>query len=101
RGGWTWYTGSASWYYRTGLEAILGFTKRGDSLTMNPCIPATWDGFTLEYTFGSAQYTVEVRNPSHIEHGVKSVTVDGAGVADGVVRLTDDSQHHSVVVEMG
>ena len=39
RGGWTWYTGSASWLYRTGLEAILGFTKRGDVLTMDPCIP--------------------------------------------------------------
>ena len=32
RGGWTWYTGSASWMYRVGLEAILGFTKRGDTL---------------------------------------------------------------------
>ncbi|HEX6616279.1 MAG TPA: protein ndvB, partial [Gemmatimonadales bacterium] len=28
RGGWTWYTGSASWMYRVGLEGILGFTKR-------------------------------------------------------------------------
>ena len=25
RGGWTWYTGSAAWMYRLGLEAILGF----------------------------------------------------------------------------
>ena len=34
RGGWTWYTGSASWMYRVGLEAILGFTRRGDSLQL-------------------------------------------------------------------
>jgi len=101
RGGWSWYTGSASWYYRTGLEAILGFTKRGDTLTMNPCIPNAWDAFTIEYAYKSATYTVEVRNPAHVEHGVKSVTVDGSSVADGVIRLTDDSQHHSVVVEMG
>lgn len=101
RGGWTWYTGSASWYYRTGLEAILGFTKHGDRLTMNPCIPAVWDGFTIEYVYKSATYSIEVRNPSHVERGVKSVTVDGASVADGVIRLIDDTAHHAAVVEMG
>src|SRR5258705_7273064 len=39
RGGWTWYTGSASWRYRAALEGILGFTKRGDRLTTTPSIP--------------------------------------------------------------
>ena len=101
RGGWTWYTGSASWYYRTGLEGILGFTKRGDRLTMNPCIPPTWDGFTIEYIYQSATYTIEVRNPTHVQRGVKSVTLDGAAVADGAVQLRDDGAHHTVVVEMG
>jgi cyclic beta-1,2-glucan synthetase len=101
RGGWTWYTGSASWYYRTGLEAMLGFTKRGDSLTMNPCIPAEWDGFSLEYSYQSTTYAIEVRNPSHVEHGVKNVTVDGTAVADGVIQLRDDSARHVVVIDMG
>ncbi len=31
RGGWTWYTGSASWLFRVGLEAILGFHLQGRS----------------------------------------------------------------------
>ena len=39
RGGWTWYTGSASWMYRVGLEAILGFTRRGDTLRIDPRVP--------------------------------------------------------------
>ena len=29
RGGWTWYTGSAAWLYRFGLEHILGLKRRG------------------------------------------------------------------------
>ena len=33
RGGWTWYTGSAGWFYRAGLEAILGITRQGDDCT--------------------------------------------------------------------
>ena len=45
RGGWTWYTGSASWMYRTALEAILGFHQRGEELFIKPCIPASWKEF--------------------------------------------------------
>src|SRR5207253_6123460 len=37
RGGWTWYTGSAGWLYRVGLETILGFQLRGDRLRLDPC----------------------------------------------------------------
>lgn len=29
RGGWSWYTGSAGWMYRAGLEGILGLRFRG------------------------------------------------------------------------
>ena len=29
RGGWTWYTGSAGWLYRAGIEWILGFRFAG------------------------------------------------------------------------
>ena len=39
RGGWTWYTGSAAWMYRLGLEAILGVSRIGNVLRVNPCIP--------------------------------------------------------------
>ena len=42
RGGWTWYTGSASWMYRIGLESMLGFQKRGNELTIDPCVPTDW-----------------------------------------------------------
>ena len=39
RGGWTWYTGSAGWMYRAGLEWMLGFRLRGEKLLIDPCIP--------------------------------------------------------------
>ena len=40
RGGWTWYTGSASWLYRVGLEAILGFRLRGTPARVRSVHPA-------------------------------------------------------------
>jgi cyclic beta-1,2-glucan synthetase len=42
RGGWTWYTGSAAWMYRAGLEWMLGVPARGASLVLDPCIPRRW-----------------------------------------------------------
>jgi cyclic beta-1,2-glucan synthetase len=50
RGGWTWYTGSAAWMYRVGLESILGFRlEGGDRLRIRPCIPDAWPDFRITY----------------------------------------------------
>jgi cyclic beta-1,2-glucan synthetase len=100
RGGWTWYTGSASWMYRIGLETILGFTKLGDTLTFEPCIPRSWREFTLEYRFGSATYSISVQNGRVGRGEVVSVTVDSSAQADMTIKLIDDGATHEVVVVM-
>ncbi|MEQ1912907.1 MAG: carbohydrate-binding protein, partial [Vicinamibacterales bacterium] len=48
RGGWTWYTGSAGWMHQAAVGSLLGLQRRGDTFTMNPCIPAMWPGFSLQ-----------------------------------------------------
>jgi cyclic beta-1,2-glucan synthetase len=98
RGGWTWYTGSASWMYRVGLEEILGFRKVGNSLRMEPRVPTAWNGYELSYRFGQATYEIEVRDPAGVQHGSAEVTVDGTPVPDGTIQLVDDGQRHHVVV---
>ena len=50
RGGWTWYTGSAGWMYRAGLESILGFQLSGDRLRIDPCVPRGWREFEITYS---------------------------------------------------
>jgi cyclic beta-1,2-glucan synthetase len=100
RGGWTWYTGSASWLYRVGLEAILGFVKRGDTLVVNPCIPKDWKEFTIDYRHGDSSYAIVVRNPNGVERGVASITVDNNAVGDGIP-LSNDGKRHEVVVTLG
>ncbi len=98
RGGWTWYTGSAAWLYRVGLESILGFHLEGDRLRLNPCIPAAWPGFEITYRHGSATYQILVENPAKVERGVKRVSVDGTEQGDGVVPLVDRGTHEVRVV---
>jgi cyclic beta-1,2-glucan synthetase len=97
RGGWTWYTGSASWMYRVALEAILGFQQRGERLFIQPCIPAGWKGFTLEYRFRSATYAITVENPDGIQCGSTELTVDGRSVEEGIP-LVDDGKTHEIRV---
>jgi cyclic beta-1,2-glucan synthetase len=100
RGGWTWYTGSASWMYRVGLEGILGFKKRGDTLEMDPCIPSHWPELSLVYRHGSSTYTITVKNPNGVQRGVVTTEVDGVRV-DGPVVLKDDNTRHDVIVTLG
>jgi cyclic beta-1,2-glucan synthetase len=101
RGGWTWYTGSAAWLYRAGLETILGFRLEGDHLRVDPCIPASWSSFEIVYHRGSAVYQIRVENPHGVERGVKGVTVDGRASEDSRIPLTADGGMHEVLIVMG
>ncbi len=101
RGGWTWYTGSASWLYRVGLEAILGFHLRGESLTIDPRIPGDWPGFELTYRHRSATYRVVVENPDGVESGVRAATLDGRTAGPASIPLVDDGRDHEIRVVMG
>ena len=101
RGGWSWYSGSASWLYRVALEAILGFRREGDTLRLQPCIPASWPGYELTYKHGSATYHIHVRNPHGLESGTAQVSVDGKAQPDSAVRLVDDGCDHAVEVVIG
>jgi cyclic beta-1,2-glucan synthetase len=101
RGGWTWYTGSASWLYRVALEGILGFRLQGDRLTLDPRIPKAWPRFQISWRYRSARYQIVVQNPHGAERGVESVQMDGQVQADGLIRLVDDGRSHAVVVVLG
>ena len=103
RGGWTWYTGSAGWLYRAGLEAILGFRVEAGTLLLEPCIPQAWDGFHIRYRHRSARYEIEVRNPQHVQTGVVAATLDDKPVPVDPCRiaLADDGGEHRIVVTLG
>lgn len=63
RGGWTWYTGSASWLYRAAIEFILGFQLRENSVCFDPQIPDAWNKFELRLRRGTKQWTFQVVRP--------------------------------------
>jgi cyclic beta-1,2-glucan synthetase len=100
RGGWTWYTGSAAWMYRLGLEAMLGFHKVGNALHIDPVIPPKWDGFAIRYRFGGSVYQIQVENPGHVASGVRQILLDGQRLEDGSIPLMDDKAEHQVIIKL-
>ncbi len=101
RGGWTWYSGSAGWMYRAGLEWILGFHVRGTTLLLDPCVPRAWRGFTIAFRYHTARYDIAVENPSGVGHGVARMELDGNTLPGNSVSLADDGATHRVLVILG
>jgi len=90
RGGWTWYTGAAGWFYRVALESILGFSVAGGrTLVLEPHIPASWPGFTLRYRLPDRVtcYHITVVNEGSGQGIVAAATLDGAALVPEQGRL--------------
>ncbi len=103
RGGWTWYTGSAGWMQRAGVEGILGLRLEGDVLRLDPCIAKTWQRFEMTVRFHSAHYEILVENPDGVCRGIVAITVDGAAVGErqSALKMQDDGVTHHVLVRLG
>ncbi len=98
RGGWTWYTGSASWIYRLGVEYMLGLKLHGDHFTVEPCIPSNWPGYTMTYRHGETTYKIAVENKEGGTCQVASVELDGTAAPNCKISLTNDGKEHHVRV---
>jgi cyclic beta-1,2-glucan synthetase len=103
RGGWTWYTGSAGWMYRTAVEGILGVHLRGGILSIDPCIPRGWTGFEITYKYGSSRYRIAVENPRGVSAGVSRATLDGREISGTPCEITlvDDGTYHYGRITLG
>ncbi len=98
RGGWTWYTGSASWMYRLIIESVLGLHLEVNRLTFKPCIPPQWDYFKIHYRFKETVYHLAFHQVT--PGGALRVVIDGVQQPEAQVTLTDDQIEHLVEVEI-
>ena len=103
RGGWTWYTGSAGWFYRVALESILGFRLQGDNLLVDPCIPKAWPGYEIAFRHRSAHYDISVENPLSVSRGILRIKLDGQILSGNpaLIPLVNDGTDHCVQIVLG
>jgi cellobiose phosphorylase len=98
RGGWSWYTGSASWMYRLLIETLLGVTLEGDRLRLTPHLPETWNTCKIHYRYRRTTYHIVITRLSADSVDGEQLLLDGTALAATTVPLVDDGHEH--VVEM-
>jgi cellobiose phosphorylase len=87
--------------YRAAIEELLGLRRAGATFSIDPCIPAMWPGYTIDWRIGRTLYRIAVRNPAHRCRGVESAVLDGRSVDPDRIPLADDGETHDVEVVLG
>ena len=101
RGGWTWYTGSAGWMYQAAIEELLGLRREGATFRIDPCIPAMWASYAVDWRIGGTLYRITVTNPEHRCRGVQSAELDGVPVDPSAISVRDDGNTHDIGIVLG
>jgi len=100
RGGWTWYTGSSSWFYKIGIENILGLKITNMKLSIDPCIPKEWKEYTIKYRYKKSIYNVKVKNENGKNTGVSKFYLNGKNIEEKQVYLNGDGGIYEIEIEM-
>jgi cyclic beta-1,2-glucan synthetase len=106
RGGWTWYTGSASWMYRVAIESVLGIEWRnGSVLRLRSRIPDAWPSCRVQWRVPASATTYRIEFERAAPGAIRDVSLDGRAipVRDGEahVPLVRDERTHHVIVTLG
>ncbi len=93
RGGWSWYTGSAGWFFKVGIRDILGFYKEGNTIYIKPHVPKKWSSYKINYQYldTNYQFNINISNKNVVK-------LDGKELIEKKIVLTNDSKDHIVDV---
>lgn len=97
RGGWSWYTGSSSWYYVAGIEYILGLKIESQNLSLCPCIPKEWEGYFIQYRYGSSIYNIKVKNINKTNE-VQKLILNNEEIIEKQVKLVDNGKINEIEI---
>ncbi len=101
RGGWTWYTGSASWLYRVALESILGLRTRRRPPRHRPVHPRCLAAVRGRLPISDRFVPDRGREPRRRRAGRPFCPPGRTAVAGDGVALADDARTYDVVVVLG
>lgn len=76
RGGWSWYTGAAGWYYQAAVGGLLGITVKGGYLTVLPQLPDSWPGWSAQWREKDRRLNITVRRGQKRETRLDGLAVE-------------------------
>ena len=97
RGGWSWYTGSSSWYYIAGIENILGLKIENQNLSLNPCVPKEWEEYFIQYKFGQSIYNIEVKNIDKTNE-IQKIIINNQEIKEKQIKLIDNQRINDIEI---
>ncbi|HPM12590.1 MAG TPA: glycosyl transferase [Bacteroidales bacterium] len=97
----SWLSGTAAWNFYTIVQYILGVKPDYNGISINPCIPTAWDGFSMKRVFRGATYQIEIKNPNHISKGVAQLIVNGTKIDGTIVPIQPQGSVNTIEVIMG
>lgn len=100
RGGWNWYTGSSSWYFKAVLEYILGLKIKNGYLSIEPCISKSWKEYEIKYKYKTSIYQIVVKNKDGKNTGVEKFILNGNEVEEKKIPLCDDGRIYNIQIFM-
>ena len=100
RGGWNWYTGSSSWYFKAILEYILGLKIKNGFLWIEPCISKNWKEYQIKYKYKTSIYHISVNNKNGKNTGVERFILNGNEIKDKKIPLSDDGKIYNIQIFM-
>ncbi len=99
RGGWSWYTGSSSWYYKVCLENILGLNRHGKRLYLPDKMPKSWDGYNIQYRYKSNLYNIKISRKT-MESNKREIYMNGEKIEKDYIDLKDDKKIENIEIKM-
>jgi len=101
RGGWTWYTGSASWFQKVIVDWILGIRADENGLIIDPNIPKEWEHYSVKRVFHGSTYLINIYNSNHVSSGINRIEIEGVAIKRNVIKTSPGKGIFHVNVYLG
>ena len=99
RGGWSWYTGSSSWFCKAGLENILGLKVEKGTLKIEPCISSKWKEYSIKYRYKSSLYNIKIKKPNGKCTGInQKFYLNGNEIKEKQIKLEDNNKINEIKI---
>ncbi len=96
-------TGTAAWMDVVATQYILGVRPTMKGLLIDPTIPADWKEYSVLRIYRGCNIQIQVNNPNGVQHGVKSMLIDGAVINGTIItpEMVSGKECLNVTIELG